>query len=363
MLTRSVRGPRTVIDRARRARWFEPSALILGAGVAAILTGAAWAGETYKLGHGYDIGPINLAGYANVTLSMPNEGQKALTLEDLSLFATGHISKLINPFIEAELTHVVIAHSSPSDDREPDAAFTFERYYNDAYITPEVTLRLGKMLAPVGEWNLIHAAPLVLTTTRPAVTYRNFSAYITGVSMLYSDPESQRPDVQIYWQPDREESEKPRAITFENHRRAEGIHLSLPLSLLDKVGASYQHSVDPDDVTQSLFGVDYHLTLGKTALQGEATYSTLSGGTVPRARNTEWGGYLAASYTFDHHWSASTWYEAFLKRDENTPAQDLLFGLAYHPQSAMVIKLEYVQNIGGAPVNPTGIFASWSILF
>jgi hypothetical protein len=44
-------------------------------------------------------------------------------------------------------------------------------------------------------------------------------------------------------------------------------------------------------------------------------------------------------------------------------AHDLLFGIAYRPHPAIVIKLEYLQNIGGQPVNPTGLFASWSILF
>jgi len=46
------------------------------------------------------------------------------------------------------------------------------------------------MLSPVGEWNEIHAAPLVLTTVRPAVTYQNFSEYLTGGSLLYSDPDN-----------------------------------------------------------------------------------------------------------------------------------------------------------------------------
>lgn len=343
------------------------STLAWSAGLILFLMGgpaqAAEGESAYAFGHGYDLGPFNFAGYANVTAAIPNEGQKALTLEDLSLFATGHISKLLNPFIEAELTHVVIAHSSPSDRNSPDAALAMERYYNDSYLTPDLTLRLGKMLAPVGEWNLIHAAPLVLTSTRPAVTYRNFSAYIRGLSLLYSNAENAFPDVQVYWQPDREESEKPRGISFESYRMAEGIHVSIPISLLDKFGASYQHSADADNVTQSVFGGDFHYTTGKTTFQGEATYSTLSGGGVPRRRDDEWGGYVAASYAFNHHWSAIAWYEAFLKRDENTAAQDALLGLSYRPQSAMTFKLEFVQNFGGPPVNPTGLIASWSILF
>jgi hypothetical protein len=323
----------------------------------------AHADDNYQLGHGIDVGPFNFAGYSNVIANIPNQGRKSLTLDDLSLFVAGHVAKPFNPFVEAEITHFAFVHSGPSGGDRGDGDLVLERAYNDAYLTDSVTLRLGKMLAPVGEWNQIHAAPLVLTTVRPAVTYRNFSEYATGVSVLYSDAAAQFPEVQVYWQPQREFSERPNSIALHKYQRVEGAHVSLPIGLLDKVGVSFQQSKDIHGVDQSLYGLDLRYTLEKLTLEGEGTFSSVSSDTTGGARRTEWGAYAAASYAVTDEWSLYSWYEGFADRTASSTAHDLLFGVAYRPHPAIVIKLEYLQNIGGHPVNPTGLFASWSVLF
>jgi hypothetical protein len=323
----------------------------------------AYADIDYQLGHGLDIGPFNFAGYSNVVASIPNQGKKSLVLDDLSLFVAGHVAKLFNPFVEAELTHFDLAHTGPSGRDRGDGDFVLERFYNDSDLTDSTTLRLGKMLAPVGEWNQIHAAPLVLTTVRPAVTVRNFSEYATGVSILYSDPASHFPDLQVYWQPEREFSERPRSIVFHQYQTVEGAHVNFPVGLLDKVGVSFQQSRDIQGADQSLYGLDFHYTLQKLTLEGEGTFSDVSNNATNRVRDTEWGFYGAASYAFTDQWSLYSWYEEFADRTASSTAHDLLLGVAYKPHPATVLKLEYLQNITGQPVNPTGLFASWSVLF
>ncbi len=323
----------------------------------------AHADGDYQLGHGLDLGPFNFAGYSDLVANLPQQGQKSLVLNDLSLFVTGHIGRFFNPFTEAELTNFDIARSGPLGPDRGQGEFVLERLYNDAYLTDSVTFRLGKMLAPVGEWNVIHAAPLVLTTVRPAVTYRNFSEYATGVSVLYSDPTARLPDVQLYWQPSGEFSERPSSITFHQYKEVEGAHISFPIGLLDKVGISFQQSKDVRGFDQSLYGLDFHYTVGKLTLTGEATYSDISNAAALQARDSEWGAYAAASYALTDRWSVYGWYEGFADRTAPSAAHDLLFGLAYKPEPAIVFKLEYLQNIGGQPVNPTGLFASWSVLF
>jgi hypothetical protein len=238
-----------------------------------------------------------------------------------------------------------------------------ERLYNDSYLTDSITLRLGKMLSPVGEWNEIHAAPLVLTTVRPAVTYRNFSEYTTGVSLIYSDPYLRFPELKVYWQPSGEFSERPSSITYHRYQDVEGAHVSFPLGLLDKVGVSFQQSRDVRGFDQSLYGLDFHYTIDKLTLYGEATYSDITHPVTLRARDTEWGAYAAASYALSDEWSVYGWYEGYADRTAPSTAHDVLFGVAYRPLPATVIRVEYLQNIGGQPVNPSGVFASWAVLF
>ncbi len=324
------------------------------------LSGMAARGDDYQLGHGLDVGPVNIAGYSNLVGLLPQHQQKSLEVDDLSLFVTGHFDRLLNPFVEAELSHLSLVHGAGRGD---DGDFVLERLYNDSYLTDSTTLRLGKMLSPVGEWNEIHAAPLVLTTVRPAVTYRNFSEYTTGVSLRYADPYSKWPDVQLYFQPTGEFSERPHALTVHQYRMVGGGHLSLPLGLLDKVGLSFQQSKDVTGVDQSLYGLDFHYTIGKLTLQGEATFSDISHNGTARARDTEWGAYTAASFALTNEWSTYGWYEVFADRASPSVAHDLLFGVAYRPHPAIVLRVEYLQNVGGRPVNPTGVFASWAVLF
>jgi hypothetical protein len=323
----------------------------------------AEADDGYQLGHGLDLGPLNIAGYSSVSVNLPSQGQKSLALDDLSLFVTGHFNWLLNPFTEAELSSLDILRSGHLVGDRGDGDFVLERVYNDSYLTDSITLRLGKMLTPVGEWNVIHAPPLVLTTVRPAVTYRNFSEYATGASVLYSDPNTSFPELQIYAQPVGELSERPASLTVHQYKQVEGAHVSFPLGLLDKIGVSFQQSKDVHGVDESLYGFDYHYTIDKLTLQGEATYSDISNNGTGLVRDTEWGGYAAASYSLSDQWSAYGWYETFADRSAPSTAHDVLFGIAYRPHPAIVFKLEYLQNISGHPVNPTGVFASWSVLF
>jgi len=328
------------------------------------LAAASARADDYQLGHGLDIGPLNIAGYSDVVARLPNQQQKSIDLDDLSLFVTGHFNRLFNPFVEAELTNLSLVRWGPvSNHGRGDGDFVLERLYNDSYLTDSTTLRLGKMLSPVGEWNEIHAASLVLSAVRPAVTYRNFSEYTTGASVRYADPYSQVPDLQLYYQPTSEFSERPRDITVHQYRSVGGAHVSFPLGLLDKIGISFQQSKDVLGVNQSLFGTDFHYTLGKLTLQGETTFSDIGNNGTRTARDTEWGVYTAASYALTDNWSLYGWYEGFADRISPSTAHDLLFGIAYRPQPAMVFRLEYLQNIGGRPVNPTGLTASWAVLF
>jgi hypothetical protein len=318
---------------------------------------------TYQLGHGLDVGPFNFAGYSNVVANLPTRGSTSLAIDDLSLFVTGHLGRFFNPFTEAELTRFDLVRSGPARREGADGNFVLERLYNDSHMSETLTLRLGKMLAPVGEWNVIHAAPLVPTTVRPAVTFRDFSEYATGLSILYSDPYARSPDVQVYWQPSAELSERPSSLTVHRYRSVEGAHVSFPLGLLDKVGISFQQSKDIEGTNQSLFGIDFHYTLGKLTLQGEGTFSDIARPAALHVRDTEWGAYTAASYALSEKWSVNAWYEGFADRAVSSTAHDVLLGIAYRPRPPIVIKLEYLQNIGGQPVNPTGLFASWAMLF
>ncbi|TWB34537.1 hypothetical protein [Nitrospirillum pindoramense] len=342
--------------------------------------------DSYVLGQGFNVGPVNFAGYSSVVLAAPDQGRKTFSLEDLSLYASAHVGALFNPFMEAELTGLNLVPWG-KDGGEGDGGkgyLVLERLYNDIQLPDGFTVRFGKMLAPVGDWNQIHAAPLVMSTIRPAATYRGSSQYATGLSVLYSDPQARWPDVQVYWQPMDEFSARPDSIVDDHYRLVEGLHVSFPLALLDKVGFSIQRTIDRQGVEQHLFGTDFRYTMDQWSLQGEWVVSTLSQPpSLHSTRDLEWSGYVAPSYALNDRWSVYGWYEVYDGRGSmpllgatqelaastampfgnDRVAQDVLAGFAFRPQPAMVFRLEYLQNVGGRPINPTGLFASWSVLF
>ncbi|HZX27642.1 MAG TPA: hypothetical protein VFF16_11260, partial [Telluria sp.] len=202
------------------------------AGACLVALAPAWAGS-YNLGEGVTAGPVNIAGYLNLVAEAPRGDVRQLVVDDLSLFVGGRFNRYLNPFFEAEFSGASLwrAGRRPLADNHPD--FVVERLYNDATLAPDLTLRVGKMLTPVGEWNSIHAAPLVPTTTRPLTTRRGFPEYASGLALQYGGGDAGLPEAQLYWQPAGEL--RPRQSERAYHDVA-GLHLTWASGLTDKLG-------------------------------------------------------------------------------------------------------------------------------
>jgi hypothetical protein len=152
---------------------------------------AAWAtpiGEVgYTPGRGLHVGDtgLTLGGYSNVSL-FRDEGDPAhLRLDDLSLFVIWEPVARLRFFSELEYADVFDIDTKGNVDSR-DEALTVERMYVDAGISDALNVRTGIFLTPVGRWNLIHAAPLVWTTSRPFTTERPFDPNVTGVMLFGS---------------------------------------------------------------------------------------------------------------------------------------------------------------------------------
>jgi hypothetical protein len=110
-------------------------------------------------------------------------------------------------------------------------------------------------------------------------------------------------------------------------------------------------------------GLDFKYAVDALTIQGEVTYSELSGNLRGLLRDHESGAYVAVSYALGERWALTSWLEGYSGRNSSGVARDVLWGAVYHPLPAMALKVEYLQNYGGQPVNPTGLLMSWSVLF
>lgn len=314
----------------------------------------------YQLGQGWRRGNFYLSGYANIEIDAPRGEPAALILDDLSLFVSGHVNKWVNPFLEAEISeHIFIQQGGGP---RGNGYIVIERLYNDLMLFEHDTLRVGKILAPVGNWNLIHAAPLVPTTTRPLTTFHGFSEYASGFSWLHDSEDGVTPDWQLYWQPGNELPRRPKDIVSRSYRNVLGGHINMPLGLMDKVGASLQHGkLIETGESFTLYGFNVNKSFGRLRVESEAISSRWTG-TAPRAHDRESGIFGLVDYAITSRWHGILEWERYQDHEVNLPSRNVLAGISYK-SSPTVWKLEYVRQMGESPYITSGWLASFSTLF
>jgi len=143
----------------------------------------AHAGEGYRLGQGYPVGStgLTLGGYATVSAESLRGERSRVALDDLSLFVWWESERRWKLFAEFDYEDV-LAHPSRDSDGE-GRYLALERLYADYAINDRLSLRAGKFLTPIGRWNLVHATPLVWTTSRPLITDQTFPTNVTGLML------------------------------------------------------------------------------------------------------------------------------------------------------------------------------------
>ena len=324
--------------------------------------------EGYEFGQGLHAGNYYLSGYTNIEVVDRFDAPSRLDLDDLSLFAGGHINQWVNPFTEVELSKHTLGQQGGGRE---NGDVIVERFYNDAMLSEYDTLRVGKILTPLGNWNLVHAAPLIPIITRPYTTARGFHAYASGLSWLHDPEDGVTPDLQLYWQPDNEWFKRPTNQTIRNFHNVLGGHINMPLGLMNKVGASFQHGqlMETGEMF-TLYGVNANKSFGKLRLESEAITSHFSGtvlpGASPRIHDNEAGIFGLADYSITPQWHGILEWERYQDHTVNMPSRNTMVAVAYRPSTPMVWKLEYIYQAGeSASFSPihTGLKASFSLFF
>lgn len=324
--------------------------------------------EGYELGQGWHSGDFYLSGYANIEVVDRFDVPSRLDLDDLSLFAGGRINRWVNPFMEVELSkHTLIREGGGAVHGD----VIVERFYNDSLLSERDTLRIGKMLTPLGDWNLVHAAPLQPIITRPYTTALGFDAYTSGIDWLHDPENGVTPDFQIYGESGNELFKRPASQTTRNFYGVFGAHINMPFGLIDKAGASFQHGqlVETGEI-YALYGINANQSFGKLRLESEAITAHFSGavlsGAPPRVHNDESGIFGLADYSITSQWHAILEGEYYQDHEVNLPSRSMSANVAYRPSAPIVWKLEYIHQAGVsssfAPIH-TGWKTAFSILF
>ncbi|HQT26284.1 MAG TPA: hypothetical protein PLK99_06765, partial [Burkholderiales bacterium] len=246
-----------------------------------------------------------------------------------------------------------------------------ERLYNDALLTEHDTLRVGKILTPLGDWNTVFASPLVPTITRPDTTAEGFETNMSGFDWMRDLQDWGTSDTQLYWQPDYEWFERLPRETLRHFQRVFGGHINKPSGLIDKVGASFQHGeLNETGEQYTVFGVNVIQSFGNLMLESEAITSRFSGTVLPwappRLHSHESGVFGLADYSFTPSWHGILEAEYYQDHLVGPASRNTLIGIDYKPRAYMVWKFEYVHQ-SGTPTSfspiLTGLNCSFSTLF
>lgn len=295
----------------------------------------------YQLGHGLSFGDsgFRLGGYgvAGVRETAADPDWEA-AVEALSAFLWWESDTATwRFFTELEVEDVLVARPGEVTTTD-DVELLVERLYVDYAWRDAAKLRLGKFLTPVGRWNLIHAAPLVWTSSRPLITESTFPTNATG-AMVYGLLETPLGglDYSIYASPG---EELFRAKDKDSFNEAYGGRIGLsPLPSL-KLGLSFVdfELANSDDQRRKLYGFDFHWTHRRFEVTGEYAYRVTR---LRQGAGDERGGYLQFVAPLTEKLYAVTRYEQF---EQSGAARDLnlyLLGAAYRWKPAVVFKAEY----------------------
>ncbi len=311
----------------------------------------------YTPGRGLHVGDtgLTLGGYSSINLERPEGGPARLTLDDLSVFIIWDPSPRFHFFSEQEFEDLLEV-----DDHGRGGTVNYthsvERLYGDFTAADAFTVRVGQFLTPVGRWNVIHAQPLVWTTSRPLATLVPFAPQTTGAMVFGSFfPRTGSLTYSLYGQFVNTLDAEPEAPQAAD--RSAGARLEYWSDTGGSVGASYYGFTD-NGSWRHLGGLDMFWRRGPLELLGEFLYAG-----APHAVGNQWGVYLQGAFELRPRVYLVGRYEHFDQRPPQPEVNLVTVGVAYKPVSNIVLKAEYLVADHPAQELPPGFRSSFAILF
>jgi len=321
---------------------------------------------SYQWGRGYHIPAyhLTLGGYTKAAYSSFENGLQEAGLDDLSLFISWSPFSRLQLFSELELEDLFTLNGVSSFDN----AFKVERLYANFLINDEFKVRFGKILTPFSRWNLLHAAPLVWTSSRPMIT----KGYVvpqhsTGLSAHYNGSLFNRDFSATLFADDSADLE----LTSDEHgfNYAFGGRLNYQLSQELNIGSSFvsaQIETEDNADWQYTLGVDFLWQKNQFELQLESFFNLNSS---PSTHN-KYGVYLQGVAPLFKHFFAVGRYE-YMYGNENNDVVQLqaesihvgVVGLVWRPAPPLALKVEYRFGKNNQFNAPSGVLTSIAMFF
>jgi len=297
---------------------------------------------------------FDLGGYSSTGINFHSNGDVDVALNEISLILRWDNDARLSFFSELELEEPL---SWNKNDRfvHDKGYFDLERLYFDYNLSTHLNVRAGRFLTPVSRWNLLHAAPLVWTSTRPLATNRLFPISTNGLMMFGAIPlNNQGLEYNVFFETLRDQHRDGDETLFDN---VKGFHLSRTGNT--NIGVSF--STFTERIVNSprfkMIGIDFITHYQQIEISGEAfqrfNQDNNNGGS---------GAYLQTVIPIKGQWFGIGRLETF-QRPEEGSSDRWLIGTAWRVKPTQIFKMEIVGGDEERSQSPKGFLASFAILF
>ena len=317
------------------------------------------ASPPYELGSGVRLwnSGFYLGGYGSAEYSAAKNAEPDFALSHADLFFWWENRSGFKFFSEVDGEYEAATHRNPSLGER--RTLSLARLYLDDTYSDSLTFRLGKFLTPIGRWNLIHADPLVWTTSRPLPTKSPFPETATGAMALGNFSFLGRPlDYSVYVSANGDLRKDPDESEFH---KAVGLHFNVPVSDTTQLGLSYVYfSQNPDPENhQRLLGLDLLWSHHGFEIMGEAVRRVSSQG----SQSDESGAYLQGVVPVYGRLYGVVRLEGYHQASPEQTIRDGVLGLTYRQSRAISYKIELDRSLYSTGNDSVSFLSSVSVLF
>jgi hypothetical protein len=310
------------------------------------------ADDTPKWVEGFTIG-----GYSSAGITLPRDEQARAALNEVSLLVTWNGDSRWSFFGELELENPI----SWDDDRQfhtKESKLDLERFYLDYNLSEQVNFRVGRFLTPNSRWNLLHASPLVWTSTRPLATSRLFPTGTNGAMVFGAIPFMEGAlEYKLFAELLEDQKLDNNELDFE-HVRGARFSFKNQSDVGVSILAFRENGIDN---SYRMLGLDFVTHINHIEISGEA-FKRFD------VRNKDGGSgtYLQSAVPLisigmkDWYWI--TRYET-LQRPNEGSAERWLVGATWRVKPTQLLKFEFTGGSGNQPEAPGGFLTSFALFF
>jgi hypothetical protein len=301
---------------------------------------------------------FKLGGYSSASITAPRKGNTEFNLNEISLLLSWDNNARLKFFGELELERPLSWNENKKFDSK-NSYFDLERLYLDYNVSEKINIRGGRFLTPAGRWNLLHAAPLVWTGTRPLATNYLFPAAINGVMMHGSTPvningEDQSFEYSFFVETLKDQDKEEDETIYKN---VAGAHFKLNNQF--NLGLSLATFTEdrPGSPDYRMIGLDFITHVKSWELSGEGFQRFTSSGNDGGS-----GAYLQSAAPLGNNWYWLTRLETFHKPDVISGERWVL-GVTKRVTPKQLLKMEFIGGSDDFTDTPRGFMGSFAVLF